>query len=107
MTAESKTVKASHLSIDGDELKIKKSAVDEGDVLRVYSVEKTKNNWFADTSKTQSNFASVINAKMSNKMLQTVYSNSAQYIDTDDILFSLGNWYINDNFKTILLNTIP
>jgi hypothetical protein len=34
-------------------------------------------------------------------MLQTVYSKYTQYIDTDDILFSLGNWYIDDSYKTI------
>jgi len=72
-----------------------------GDVLRVYSVEATKNNWFTNTTKTRNNFASVINTMMSNKMLQTVYSKYTQYIDTDDIIFKLGNWYIDDSYKTI------
>ena len=102
VTTESGTVKASHLTVDGNNLKISKQhSMVVGDVLRVYSVEGTKNNWFTNTSKTHNNFASVINAKMSNKMLQTVYSKYAEYIDTNDIIFSLGDWYINDNYKTI------
>jgi len=102
VTTNSGTVKASYLSIDGNNLKIKKDhTMVVGDVLRVYSVEGTKNNWFTNTSKTHNNFASVINTNMSNKMLQTAYSKYAQYIDTDDILFSLGNWYIDDSYKTI------
>ena len=102
VTTNSGTVKASYLSIDGNNLKISKQhTMVVGDVLRVHSVEGTKNNWFTNTSKTHSNFASVINTMMSNKMLQTVYSKYAQYIDTDDIIFNLGNWYIDDSYKTI------
>ena len=104
VTINSGTVKASFVEIAGNNLKISTQYSPDlvvGDVLRVYSVEGTKNNWFTNTSKTHNNFASVINAKMSNKMLSTVYSKYAEYIDTDDILFSLGDWYINDNYKTI------
>ena len=73
----------------------------ENDVLRVYKVQATEDNWFSNNTNARSNFASIINNTMSKKMLSTLYSNHAEYIDTDDIIFSLGDWYLNDNYKTI------
>lgn len=73
----------------------------ENDVLRVYKVQATTDNWFSNNANARSNFASIINNTMSNKMLSTLYSNYAQYLDADDIIFSLGDWYLNDSYKTI------
>jgi hypothetical protein len=79
--------------------------METGDILRVYKVEKKTDSWFRDYheywTKARSNFASIINNTMSNKMLTALYSNYAQYLDTDDIVFSLSDWYLNDNYKTI------
>ena len=47
------------------------------------------------------NFSTVVNDAMSRKLLQTEYYNYEQYIDTDDYIFSLGDWYIDDSFKKI------
>jgi hypothetical protein len=83
-------------------LKISKShTMVENDVLRVYKVQATADNWFSNSTNARNNFASIINNTMSNKMLTTLYSNYAQYLDTDDIIFSLGDWYLNANYKTI------
>jgi hypothetical protein len=106
VTINSKTVKASYLTIAGSNLQISQSlTMIAGDILRVYKVSvkvsaKT-DNWFTNNAMARSNFASVINDKMSNKLLASVYSNYTQYIDTDDIIFDLTDWYLNDNYKTI------
>jgi len=102
VTTGNKTVNSSYLTIDGNNLKIDQAhTMVVGDVLRVYKVENTTDNWFTITHKAKENFASVINTAMSKELLQTKYSNYLQYIDTDDFIFSLGDWYINDNYKTI------
>ena len=83
-------------------LKISKShTMVEDDILRVYKVQATEDNWFSNNANARNNFASIINNTMSSKMLTTLYSNHAEYLDTDDIIFSLGDWYLNDNYKTI------
>ena len=71
------------------------------DILRVYKVESKTDNWFSNNTRAKSNFASIINNTMSKKMLSALYSNYTQYLDTDDIIFSLSDWYLNDNYKTI------
>ena len=102
VTHDNKTVKSSYLTIEGSTLKISQNhKMTVGDVLRVYKISKTDNNWFTIEHKARENFASIINAVMSKELLQTKYSNHAQYIDTDDFIFSLGDWYIDDNYKTI------
>ena len=103
VTLGNKTVKSSNLTIDGNTLKVARQSLTivVGDVLRVYKIEKTTDNWFTITHKAKENFASIINTAMSTELLQTKYSNYLQYIDTDDFIFSLGDWYINDNYKTI------
>ena len=103
VTTNSDTVRASYLSIDGTNIKIHKSShtMIVGDILRVYKVENKTDNWFSNNTRTRSNFASIINNTMSKKMLSALYSNYAQYLDTDDIIFSLSDWYLNDTYKTI------
>ena len=102
VTTGNKTVNSSYLIIDGATLKIDQDhTMTVGDVLRVYEVKDTTDNWFTITHKAKENFASIINSAMSTELLQTKYSNYLQYIDTDDFIFSLGDWYINDNYKTI------
>jgi hypothetical protein len=71
------------------------------DILRVYKVETKTDNWFSNNTRAKSNFASIINNTMSKKMLTALYPNYTQYLDTDDIIFSLSDWYINDTYKTI------
>ena len=102
VTTSNKTVKSSYLTIDGATLKIDQDhTMTVGDVLRVYKVTDTTDNWFTITHKAKENFSSIINSAMSKELLQTKYSSYLQYIDTDDFIFSLGDWYINDNYKTI------
>jgi|TARA_B110000037_G_scaffold56192_1_gene68652 hypothetical protein len=96
------TVNAGYLSIDGSNLKISQThSMEQGDILRVYKVEGKTDNWFSNNTKAKSNFASVINATMANKILPSIYSKYTEYLDTDDIIFSLSDWYLNDNYKTI------
>jgi len=71
------------------------------DILRVYKVETKTDNWFTNNVNARDNFASVINDTMSDKLLTSVYSNYTEYLDTDDIIFELKDWYLNDNYKTI------
>ena len=102
VTIDSKTVNSSYLTIDGSTLKISQNhTMTVGDVLRVYKVSKTSNNWFTIEHKARENFTSIINSAMSKELLQTTYSNYSQYVDPDDFIFSLGDWYIDDNYKTI------
>ena len=96
------TVNASYLTIDGSNLKISKThSMEADDILRVYKVASKTDNWFENNANARDNFASVINDTMSNKLLTTVYSNYNEYLDTDDIIFALNDWYLNDNYKTI------
>jgi hypothetical protein len=102
VTTNSDTVNAGHLSIDGSNLKISQThTMIAGDILRVYKVESKTDNWFSNNTRARSNFASIINNTMSKKMLSALYSNYAQYLNTDDIIFSLSDWYLNDTYKTI------
>jgi hypothetical protein len=97
------TVNASHFQIDNTSIKIHKSShtVMAGDIIRDYQVVSKADNWFENNANARDNFASVINDTMSNKILTTLYSNYTQYLDTDDIIFELNDWYLNDNYKTI------
>jgi hypothetical protein len=97
------TLNASHFEIDNTSIKISKSLHEmmSGDILRVYKVASKTDNWFTNNATARNNFASVINDTMSNKLLSTVYSNYNEYLDTDDIIFALNDWYLNDNYKTI------
>jgi len=104
VTINSNTVKASYLTIDavGSNLKISQThTMIAGDILRVYKVEGKTDNWFTNNATARSNFASVINDTMSNKILTSIYSKYTEYLDTDDIIFDLTDWYLNDNYKTI------
>lgn len=102
VTTDGKTVNAQYLTIDGSNLKISQThTMTVGDVLRVYRVEETENNWFTNKYAMRDNFSTVVNDAMSRKLLQTEYYNYKQYIDTDDYIFSLGDWYIDDSFKKI------
>ena len=69
--------------------------------LRVYKLGYKEDNWFSDTEKARNNFTSIINEHMGNKMLTALYTNYEQYVDTSDIIFSLGDWYIDKKFKSI------
>jgi hypothetical protein len=102
VTTNSNTVQASYLSIDGGNLKISQThTMIAGDILRVYKVASKTDNWFSNNTRARSNFASIINNTMSKKMLTALYSNYSQYLDIDDIIFSLSDWYLNDTYKTI------
>jgi len=104
VTIDSMTVRASDLSIAGSDLKISRigsTNLAEGDVLRVYKLGYKEDNWFSDTEKARNNFTSIINEHMGNKMLTALYTNYEQYVDTSDIIFSLGDWYIDKKFKSI------
>jgi len=96
------TVNASYLTIDGSDLKISQThSMEVGDILRVYKVVSKADNWFTNNVNARDNFASVINDTMSDKLLTSVYYNYTEYLDTDDIIFELKDWYLNDNYKTI------
>ena len=102
VTTNGMTVEAQYLTIESNTLKINQDhTMTVGDVLRVYKVIETTDNWFTRKYTARDNFVAVINSAMSNKLLLSSYSNYTQYIDTDDIIFSLGDWYLNDSFKKI------
>jgi hypothetical protein len=103
VTVNSDTVKASYLTIDGSNLKISRTSFTmiEGDILRVYKVASKADNWFTNNLTARSNFASIINDTMKSKLLLSAYASYKEYIDTDDIIFKLTDWYLNDNYKAI------
>ena len=102
VTLDSNTVKASHLSIAGSILKISQShSMVKGDVLRVYKIGTKTDNWFTNNTSARGNFTSVVNTAMSSQLLVSEYPKYAEYINTDDIIFKLSDWYLNDNYKTI------
>ena len=103
VTLNSNTVQASYLTIAGSNLQISRTSLTmiEGDILRVYKVTAKADNWFTTNHIARSNFASVINDTMKSKLLVSAYAKYKEYIDTDDLIFDLTDWYLNDNYKTI------
>ena len=73
----------------------------EGDVVRIYRVLTQENSWFTNLTNARENFATSANKILSNKHFTAQYPAYKDYIDPEDLAFSLGDWYLTEEYKDI------
>ena len=71
------------------------------DIVRVYRVEDSENNWFKDLQSARENFASSVNAHFSKRHLVAKYPNYKEFIQAGNLSLELKDWYLTDEYKTI------
>jgi hypothetical protein len=71
------------------------------DVVRVYRMIPTENNWFTNLQIARENFASILNKELSNKHLTGSFPFYKDFIEPDQLALSLGDWYLADEYKEI------
>ena len=108
VTVNSKIVLASYLSFNitgnpnqAQVLISNQLPIVEGDVVRIYRVLPKENSWFANLTKARENFATSANKILSNKHFTAQYPAYKDYIDPEDLAFSLGDWYLTEEYKDI------
>ena len=102
VTLNSSIVPATHVSISGNNLQISQQyTMVEGDILRVYEINEKTDNWFTNVPQARINFATFMNDKLSNRLLQSTFSQHDQYISNNEFIFGLSDWYLNENYKDI------
>ena len=72
-----------------------------GDIVRVYRMTDYQNNWFKDLQSARENFASSVNAHFSKRHLVAKYPEYKEFIQGDNLILSLEDWYLTDEYKTI------
>ena len=60
-----------------------------------------QNNWFKDLQSARENFASSVNAHFSKRHLVAKYPEYKEFIQGDNLILSLEDWYLTDEYKTI------
>ena len=108
VTVNSKIVLASYLSFNitgnpnqAQVLISNQLPIVEGDVVRIYRVGPKPNNWFSDITRARENFATSANKILSSKHFTAQFPAYKDYIDPEDLAFSLGDWYLTEEYKDI------
>jgi hypothetical protein len=102
VTLNNSTIPAKHISINGANLQVSQQyTMVVGDILRAYQVDEKTDNWFGNLAQARINFATFMNSKLANKLLLSTFPKYNQYINNNELIFGLTDWYFNDSYKDI------
>lgn len=101
VSINNKFVDPERLVYSDTEIKIRKIGdIVSGDIVRFYRAVTNGQNLFIDVNLARDNFSSVITDLLSGEIIDVLVSDWREYI-SDELIFSLDNWYINDRYKVI------
>ena len=102
ITINNSVVPSDYIELDGNTLKIIDDyEILEGDVLRVYKTNTPENPWFDSSVEARQNFASILNDKLDNRLLSSVFPDYEFYINLDSPLFEKTDWAMTDKWADV------
>lgn len=101
VTLNSEIVESTSIVFGSNEITLKNNLnIIEGDVVRIYKLESVE-NWFSNLTEARRTFAVVTNDYLRRKFLSGFANNWNEYIAKDDLIFSMADWSLNEEFDEI------